>query len=87
MAKAVKKQALGRGLSALLNDSVSDINSVQDKNASTIVGSIIEIDLDLVDVIPYQPRTYFNEEAFFLQSIHFCLLFFLPIMWWSLLGN
>jgi len=63
MAKAVKKQVLGRGLSALLNDSVSDINSVQDKNASTIVGSIIEINLDLVDVNPYQPRTYFNEEA------------------------
>ena len=63
MAKAVKKQALGRGLSALLNDSVSEINSVQDKNASTIVGSIIEIDLDLVDVNPYQPRTHFNEEA------------------------
>jgi ParB family chromosome partitioning protein len=63
MAKAVKKQALGRGLSALLNDSVSEINSVQDKNAATIVGSIIEIDLDLVDVNPYQPRTYFNEEA------------------------
>jgi ParB family chromosome partitioning protein len=63
MAKAVKKQALGRGLSALLNDSVSDINSIQDKNASTIVGSIIEIDMDLVDVNPYQPRTYFNEET------------------------
>jgi len=63
MAKAVKKQALGRGLSALLNDSVSDINSIQDKNAATIVGSIIEINMDLVDVNPYQPRTYFNEET------------------------
>ena len=63
MAKAVKKQALGRGLSALLNDSVSDINSIKDKNASTIVGSIVEINLDLVEVNPYQPRTYFNEEA------------------------
>lgn len=63
MAKAVKKQALGRGLSALLNDPASDINSVKDKNASTIVGSIIEIDMDLVDVNPYQPRTYFNEET------------------------
>jgi ParB family chromosome partitioning protein len=63
MAKAVRKQALGRGLSALLNDSSSDINSANDKNADKIVGTIIEIDLNLIDVNPYQPRSYFNEEA------------------------
>jgi len=63
MAKAVKKQALGRGLSALLNNSVDDINSIRDKNADIVVGSIIEIDLDSIDVNPYQPRTYFNEES------------------------
>lgn len=63
MARAVKKQALGRGLSALLKDSVEDINSIQDKNADKVVGNIIEIDLDSIEVNPYQPRTYFNEEA------------------------
>ena len=63
MAKAIKKQALGRGLSALLNDSSSDINSANDKNADKIVGSIIEIEMDLIDVNPFQPRTYFNKEA------------------------
>ena len=63
MAKAVKKQALGRGLSALLNNSVDDINSIKDKNADKVVGSIVEIDIDSVEVNPYQPRTYFNEEA------------------------
>tara|TARA_R110002073_G_scaffold4213_4_gene28053 strand:+ start:11499 stop:12410 length:912 start_codon:yes stop_codon:yes gene_type:complete len=63
MAKAVKKQALGRGLSALLKDSVDDINSVQDKNADKVVGSIVEIELDSIEVNPYQPRTYFNEET------------------------
>ncbi len=63
MAKAFKKQALGRGLSALLNDSSSDITSANDKNAEKIVGSIIEIEMDLIDVNPFQPRTYFNEEA------------------------
>jgi len=31
MAKAIKKQALGRGLSALLNESKSDITSVMIK--------------------------------------------------------
>jgi ParB family chromosome partitioning protein len=63
MAKAVKKQALGRGLSALLKDSVDDINSIQDKNAEKVVGSIVEIDINSVEVNPYQPRTYFNEET------------------------
>ncbi len=63
MARAVKKQALGRGLSALLKDSVEDINSIQDKNAEKVVGSIVEIDVDLIEVNPFQPRTYFNEEA------------------------
>ena len=63
MARAVKKQALGRGLSALLKDSVDDINSIRDKNADKVVGSIVEIDLDAIEVNPYQPRTYFNEEA------------------------
>ena len=62
MAKATKKQALGRGLSALLQES-SNINSVSDKNADKVVGSIIEIDLNSIDVNPYQPRTYFDEEA------------------------
>ncbi len=62
MAKATKKQALGRGLSALLQES-SNINSASDKNADKVVGSIIELNLDLIDVNPYQPRTYFDEEA------------------------
>jgi ParB family chromosome partitioning protein len=62
MAKATKKQALGRGLSALLKDA-SDINSASDKNADQLVGNIIEIALDKIEVNPYQPRTYFDEEA------------------------
>jgi ParB family chromosome partitioning protein len=62
MAKATKKQALGRGLSALLQET-PNINSASDKNADKVVGSIIEIELDLIDVNPFQPRTYFNEEA------------------------
>jgi ParB family chromosome partitioning protein len=33
MAKATKKQALGRGLSALLKDSPTDIMAASDKNA------------------------------------------------------
>lgn len=62
MAKANKKQALGRGLSALLKDT-TDINSAEDKNADKVVGNIIEISLDAIEVNPYQPRTYFDEES------------------------
>lgn len=63
MAKAIKKQALGRGLSALLKETESDIISAKDKNADKVVGNILEIELNSVEVNPYQPRSYFNEEA------------------------
>ena len=63
MAKAVKKQALGRGLSALLKDPENDIKSVNDKNADKVVGNIIELDIDSIEINPFQPRTNFNEEA------------------------
>ncbi len=62
MAKATKKQALGRGLSALLKET-AEVNSAEDKNADKLVGNIIEIELDSIEVNPYQPRTYFDEEA------------------------
>ena len=62
MAKAVKKQAMGRGLSAILKNSADDIQSIKDKNADKVVGTIVEIELSSIEVNPYQPRTYFNEE-------------------------
>ena len=63
MAKATKKQALGRGLSALLKDPSNDIKSVQDKNADKVIGNIVELDLNAIEVNPFQPRTKFNEET------------------------
>ena len=63
MTKAVKKQALGRGLSALLKDPENDIKSVEDKNADKVVGNIIELDVESIEINPYQPRTNFNEET------------------------
>jgi ParB family chromosome partitioning protein len=63
MAQAVKKQALGRGLSALLKDPENDIKSVDDKNADKVVGNILEVDIDAIEINPFQPRTNFNEEA------------------------
>lgn len=63
MAKATKKQALGRGLSALLKDPSNDIKSVEDKNADKLIGNIIEIDINSIEVNPFQPRTNFSEES------------------------
>lgn len=63
MAKATKKQALGRGLSALLKDPANDIQSASDKNADKVVGNIIEIAIEDIEVNPFQPRTKFNEET------------------------
>ena len=63
MAKATKKQALGRGLSALLKDPDNDIKTAKDKNADQVVGNIVELELEAIEVNPFQPRTSFNEDA------------------------
>lgn len=63
MAKATKKQALGRGLSALLKDPDNDINSIQDKNADKVIGNIVDLDLATIEINPFQPRSNFNEET------------------------
>ncbi len=63
MAKKKKKQALGRGLSALLDDPEREIRSASDVNADQVVGNIIELEVDKIEVNPYQPRTQFKEQA------------------------
>ncbi len=62
MAKATKKQSLGRGLSVLLKDSYS-VNSAFDKNLDRVIGNIIDIELKHIEANPYQPRTYFDLES------------------------
>lgn len=63
MTKAIKKQALGRGLSALLKDPTNDIQSIEDKGAEKLVGNIVELDIESIEINPFQPRSNFNEEA------------------------
>lgn len=64
MAKATKKQALGRGLSAILKTaSESEIDETFAKNRVAVVDTIIEVELDKIVVNPFQPRTHFNEES------------------------
>lgn len=63
MSKSNRKQALGRGLSALLNDSENAIESIHDKNADQVIGNIIDLELNKININPFQPRTHFNEDA------------------------
>ena len=63
MAKAINKQALGRGLSALLQDPKKDTQTPVSSSSSPEVGTIIELELSLIEVNPFQPRTQFKEEA------------------------
>ena len=62
MAKAYNKQSLGRGLSALLNNPIKDISSAEDKNADQVIGNIIEIPINQIELNPFQPRTNFENE-------------------------
>ena len=54
MAKESKKRALGRGLSSILND---DENNILDQKKNKLFN---EIEIDLIDLNPFQPRTNFN---------------------------
>lgn len=60
MAKATKKQALGRGLSSILN---KDSNSTKSLNFNKRKSIIDDIDINLITVNPYQSRSNFNEES------------------------
>ncbi len=53
--------ALGKGLSAILNDPDIQNNASEDAG-NTILGNVIEIPLDQITENPFQPRTNFNEE-------------------------
>ena len=59
----IKRNALGRGLGALLKDA----DSVKSKNAAETVAAVTsnlnEIPVDQIEVNNYQPRSHFNDEA------------------------
>ncbi|HEY4322448.1 MAG TPA: ParB/RepB/Spo0J family partition protein [Mucilaginibacter sp.] len=63
---AEKRNALGRGLSALLNDSENvqptKSNAVSGSEVNS-PGSVNEIKLSEIEVNPFQPRTDFDEDA------------------------
>jgi ParB family chromosome partitioning protein len=60
----IKKSALGKGLSALLENPETDITSRNDLSAGTaLVGNVSAISVDKIDSNPFQPRTEFDSEA------------------------
>lgn len=57
------RRALGRGLSALLSDNAIAVEKVEPDRPQKLPGDeLLEVDIDLIDPNPAQPRTRFNEE-------------------------
>ncbi len=60
---SIKKPALGRGLSALLENAKTDITTKQVGDGAPIVGSVSMIRIKNIETNPFQPRTNFEEIA------------------------
>ncbi len=59
-----KRNALGKGLGALLTSPETDITTKGPAPTDVaVVGSISELAVDQIEANPFQPRTYFEEEA------------------------
>jgi ParB family chromosome partitioning protein len=61
MSDPKKKNGLGRGLGALLKDTEQPLKSTRDEKNNN--PSIDLINIDQIEMNPYQPRTHFEEEA------------------------
>ena len=57
--KPKRRNALGRGLGALLDDSLI----FETPARSVVAGNMMEITLDQIEVNPFQPRSDFNQES------------------------
>lgn len=60
---SIKKNALGRGLSALLENANTDITSNKLEGEGKVVGAISNIEISKIEANPFQPRTNFEEDA------------------------
>lgn len=60
-----KRSALGKGLSALLEDINTDITSRTEisHEATALAGSIAQIPVEKIEANPFQPRSTFEEQA------------------------
>lgn len=57
-----KRPALGKGLSALLESSATDITS-RELSDSSVLGSVAMLPIDHIEANPFNPRTHFEETA------------------------
>lgn len=57
-----KPRGLGRGLDAILQSPETDITS-RDISGDYVAGAVAEIDINLIEANPFQPRTEFDDEA------------------------
>lgn len=57
-----KRPALGKGLSALLESSATDITS-RELSDSSVLGSVAMLPVNHIEANPFNPRTHFEEEA------------------------
>ena len=60
-----KKMALGRGLGALIEDAAVDTSKTGgEETVKHVVKELVnEIEVEKIDLNPYQPRTHFDEDA------------------------
>ena len=56
------KRSLGRGLDSILQSPETDITS-RDISGDFVAGAVAEIDINLIETNPFQPRTEFDETA------------------------
>lgn len=59
-----RRNALGRGLSAILRNPKTDITNNKDE-ASKLVATINEISIDEIQINPFQPRVNFDDEKIY----------------------
>ncbi len=62
MAKA-DKEKLGKGIRALLGQQKDEVPSKSEETESTSPGGIQWVEIDAIEINPFQPRNNFNDEA------------------------
>lgn len=60
---SVKKNALGRGLSALLENANTDITTNTTEGSVKVSGAVANIEIAHIETNPFQPRSHFEEQA------------------------
>lgn len=60
---STKRNALGKGLSALLENANTDITTTKLEGEGRVVGSVSSIEISKIETNPFQPRTQFDEDA------------------------